>query len=286
MSFQRRSIRAFSFTACAFFLWTHVAVSQGDTVDPKTDPIPLMRDVSYNETKPSDAPRVRYRLRKSDDKGTNVKEIIETSEGDVARLLSREDQPLTPEQEQAEADRLNNLYAHPEIQERRHKKEQEDSGRVDNFFKLLPDAFIFTYQGMVEGPGGPAYRLTFVPNPKFIPPNREAQVYAGMAGEVWIDQREKRLERFDAHLIKDVEFAWGFAARLYQGGTISVEQKDVGDGRWEATSMKLNLTGKILMVKNLTVKENETSTDFVEIPKGTDYRGAINILKGLPPPMK
>jgi len=65
-----------------------------------------------------------------------------------------------------------------------------------------------------------------------------------------------------------------------------VEQKDVGDGRWEATNMKLNLTGKILMVKTLTVKENETSTDFVEIPKGTDYRGAINILKGLPPPMK
>lgn len=253
---------------------------------PKVDPVALMRDVSYNELEPSNAPRCRYELHKTDDNGSRVDEIIETTEGDVARHLSRNGEPLSGDAEKAEADRLNNLLAHPEIQAHRFKKEQEDSGRADSFIKILPDAFIYTYQGMVQGLNGPAYRLTFVPNPKFVPPNQEADVFHGMVGEVWVDEREKRLSRFDAHLTQDVTFAWGFAARLFKGGTMLIEQEDVGDGRWEVKTMKLNLTGKILMVKSLTRRETETADNFVLVPKDTDYKTSVEILKGLPPAMK
>ena len=38
------------------------------------------------------------------------------------------------------------------MQEHRHKKEQEDSARGDEMVRMLPDAFLFTYEGMVEGP--------------------------------------------------------------------------------------------------------------------------------------
>ena len=262
------------------------ALSQGDDAKFKSDPVALVRDASYNELHPGAAPRYRYQLRKTDEKGTSVKEIIETPDGDVARLLSREDTPITGDALQAETDRLNNLFAHPEIQARRHKKEQEDSGHADSFIKLLPDAFLYEYQGVVEGARGPAYRLTFVPNPQFAPPNREAQVYHGMAGELWIDVKEKRMVRFDAHIIQDVDFGWGFVGRLFKGGTIQVQQEDVGDGRWEATSMKLNLTIKILLVKTMLMRTTEITTDFVPVPPNTDYKGAITILKSLPPPMQ
>lgn len=262
------------------------ALSQGDDAAFKSDPVALVRDASYNELKPGNAPRYRYQLRKTDEKGTTVKEIIETPDGDVARLLSRDDKPITGDALQAETDRLNNLFAHPEVQARRHKKEQEDSGHADNFIKLLPDAFLYQYQGIVDGAKGPAYRLTFVPNPKFVPPSREAQVYHGMAGELWIDVKEKRMVRFDAHIIQDVDFGWGIVGRLFKGGTIQVQQEDVGDGRWEAISMKLNLTIKILMVKTMLMRTTETTSDFVPVPPNTDYKGAITILKSLPPPMQ
>ena len=262
------------------------AFSQSDDAAFKSDPVSLVRDASFNELKPSTAPRCRYQLRKTDEKGTSVKEIIETPEGDVARLLSREDKPISGDALQAEKDRLNNLFNHPEIQAHRHKKEQEDSGHADNFIKLLPDAFTYQYQGIVDGTTGPAYKLSFVPNPKFVPPNREAQVYHGMAGELWIDVKEKRMVRFDAHIIQDVDFGWGMIGRLFKGGTILVQQEDVGNGRWEATSMKLNLTIKILMVKTMLMQTTETSSDFVPVPVDTDYKGAITILKGLPPAMQ
>jgi len=260
--------------------------SEPTDYDYKDNPIALMRDVAYNELKPNNAPRVRYELHVTDDKGTRVDEIIETPEGDVARHLSRNGKPLAGEAEQEEEARLNNLYAHPEIQAHRHKKEQEDSDRADSFIKLLPDAFLYEYKGTVAGSSGPAYRLTFKPNPNFVPPTVEAEVFHGMAGEVCVDVRQKRLSRFDAHITHDVSFGWGVAIRLYKGGTILVEQADAGDGRWEQQNFQLNLTGKILMLKTLTRRETSTESNYAEIPANTDYRAAIDILKSLPPAFK
>ena len=266
-------------TACSSIL-----LAQDDVEAYKADPVPLVRDASFNELHPGMSGKhpYRYRLRKTDEKGTTVKEIIETPDGDVARLLSRDDKPLTPEAEQAEMARLDNLLAHPEVQERRHKREQEDSGRADTMITLLPTAFNYKYLGIAEGLNGPAYRLAFTPNPNFNPPSREAQVYHGMAGELWIDTKEKRMSKFDAHLISDVDFGWGIVGRLFKGGTILVEQKDVGEGHWETVNMKLNLTGKILMMKGLNIQTLEQGSDYQPVPPNTRIREAVSILKGLP----
>ena len=121
--------------------------------NPAIDPQKIVRDASWNElhsTKPGRS--FSYRQHKVDPKGSTVKQIVETKDGDVARLIEKDGKPLPPEEEQAEIDRLNNLLAHPEVQEHRHKKEQEDSARGDEMVRMLPDAFLFTFDGMVEGP--------------------------------------------------------------------------------------------------------------------------------------
>ncbi len=243
------------------------------------DPVTLVRHASYNELHQVAPPYpVRYRLRKQDDKGVTTKEIVPTKDGDVARLIAKNDKPLTPEQNQAELDRLNNLLAHPEIQERRHKREQEDNGRADEMIRLLPDAFLYTYLGMTDGPNGPAYRLSFKPNPDFHPPDREAEVYHGMEGELCIDQGQERIVKLDAHLIADVNFGWGILGKLYKGGSLTIEQKDVGHRHWEATLMRLNLTGIALMFKPLSFQTTETSTDFQPVPVNMSYQKAIELL--------
>lgn len=244
-----------------------------------SDPVTLVRHASYNELHTTAPPYpVRYKLRKQDEKGITTKEIVPTKEGDVARLIARNDKPLTPEQNKAELDRLSNLLAHPEIQEHRHKREQEDSGRADEMIRLLPDAFIYTYLGMTAGPNGPAYRLSFKPNPNFHPPDREAEVYHGMEGELWIDQGQERIVKLDAHLIDDVNFGWGILGKLYKGGSLTIEQKDVGHRHWEATLMRLNLTGIALMLKPLSFQTTETQTDFQPVPVNMSYQDAIHLL--------
>ncbi|MBV8632789.1 MAG: hypothetical protein JOZ83_17830 [Silvibacterium sp.] len=254
-------------------LW---AQSTPETV--AADPTALVRRASKNELAPGHGHPFRFKLRKVDDGKITTKEIIETKDGDVARLIAVGDQPLPPDAQRAEIDRLNNLLAHPEIQEHRHKKEQEDSNRENEMIRLLPDGFLYHFEDMVQGPNGPAYRLSFKPNPNFQPPDREAEVYHGMAGELWIDQHEERVVKLESHLIDDVNFGWGILGRLYKGGSILVEQKDVGEGHWEGTHMKLNLHGKALMIKTLTFETTEDSSDFEPVPTEWSYKEAVHTL--------
>src|ERR1700690_4597853 len=251
--------------------------------NPAIDPAKIVRDASYNElhsTKPGRS--FSYRQHKVDPKGSMVKEIFETKDGDVARLIEKDGKPLPAEEEQAEIDRLNHLLEHPEVQEHRHKKEQEDSARGDEMVRMLPDAFLFTDKGMVEGPNGPCYRVEFRPNPAFTPPDREGEVYHGMVGELWVDQAQLRLAKIDAHLISDVNFGWGGLGRLYKGGSILVQNADVGLNHWETIHMKLQLQGKLLMMKSVDYSTTEDSSDFEVQPQELSYQEAIHLLQQIP----
>ena len=276
--------RTCRFASFAFFAFLAVvspffaALAQSDE-DVARDPVALVRRASENELHSSNGNHpYRYELHKIDDNKITTKEIVETKDGDVARLIAMNDKPLDADVQKAEIDRLNNLAAHPELQAHRHKKEQEDSNRANEMIRLLPDAFLYKYEGMVAGPNGPCYRLSFRPNPNFTPPDREAEVYAGMAGELWIDKGQERMVKLDAHLIADVEFGWGILGRLYKGGSILVQQADVGEHHWETTHMKLSLTGKALLIKPLSFQTTEDASHFEPVPPEMGYQGAIKML--------
>lgn len=270
-------LRLLSLVAVTLFP-VQLALGQNDN-DLARDPVPLVRRASQNELKASNGNHpYRYLLHKIDDNKITTKEIVETKDGDVARLVAVNDKPLDSDAQQTEINRLNNLAMHPELQAHRHKKEQEDSDRANEMIRLLPDAFLYKYEGMVDGPNGPCYRLSFQPNPSFYPPDREAQVYAGMAGELWIDKDQERMVRLDAHLIADVEFGWGILGRLYKGGSILVEQADVGDHHWETTHMKLSLTGKALLIKSISFQTTEDASHFEPVPPEMGYQNAIKML--------
>jgi hypothetical protein len=238
----------------------------------------IVTHAAHNELASHDLHPFRYTLRKVDDGKITTKEIIETKDGDIARLIAVGDKPLTPDAESAEIERLQTLLANPEIQEHRRKREQADTSRADEMVRLLPTAFIYQFEGMVDGPNGPCYRFSMKPNPDFKPPDREAEVFSGMAGELWIDQRQERMVKLNAHLIADVDFGWGIVGRLYKGGTIVVEQKDVGDGHWEQILLRLNLEGKILLIKSLTIDTTEEASDFSPVPANWTYQDAVHAL--------
>ena len=163
---------------------------------------------------------VRYVLRKTDGNHETTKEIIETKDGDVARLIAINGQPLTAEQEQAEMNRLDTLAAHPEMQERRHRSEKKDAARIDQLVGMLPDSEVYKLEGMVSCGASQCYRLSFTPNPDFAPPDIEAEVLRGFAGEVWIEETQQRLVRLDAHLVREVTVGFGILGRLDKGGTL------------------------------------------------------------------
>jgi len=231
---------------------------------------------------------VRYLLHAKDERHDTTKEIVETKDGDVARLVAVGGKPLSAEADRAELARLDYLVAHPELQQHRKKSEQKDQARVDRLMGMLPDALVYRLEGMVAcgaGAGtapsgaGQCYRLSFVPNPKWSPPDMEADLLRGVAGEVWIDQAQERLTRLDARFIKDVDFGFGIVGKLNKGGTVSIEQTDVGGNDWELTGLTLQVSGKALLVKSLSEQIKEEASGFAPVAPGMGYREAIDLLK-------
>jgi hypothetical protein len=242
------------------------------------DPEAIVTRAAHNELAAHDLHPYRYTLHKIDDGRITTEEIIETKDGDIARHVAFGDKPLSPDAEKDEIARLQTLLDHPEIQEHRRKREQADTDRANEMIRLLPSAFLYQFEGMVDGPNGPCYRFSMKPDPSFKPPDREAEVFAGMAGELWVDQKQERMVRIDAHLIADVDFGWGIVGKLYKGGTIHVEQKDVGDGHWEQVSQRLNLQARILLIKTLMINTTQEESNYSPVPADWTYQDAVRAL--------
>ena len=226
---------------------------------------------------------VQYLIRKIDEHHDTTKLIVETRDGDVARLVAINGKPLSPDADKAELERLDDLAQHPELQEHRRKSEQKDTERANHILGLLPDALLYQFQGAVPCGANQCYRITFKPNPNFTPPDIEANILRGVAGEVWVDQAQERLVRLDAHFISDVDFGFGIVGRLNKGGTVLLEQSDAGGHDWELTAMKLHVTGKVLLVKSLSSQVDEQMIHFSPVAAGMSYRDAIQMLKKYTP---
>jgi hypothetical protein len=221
---------------------------------------------------------MRFRLRKSSPHLTTTQEICETREGAVARLLAVNDLPLSAADEEKEEARLSGLLNDPGKQRHRKQAEEEDTGRVLKVMRALPRAFIYQYAGSNEGPTGKVDRFSFRPNPDFDPPDLETQVLTAMTGEIWIDTAEERVARLEGHLQHDVDFGWGILGRLNKGGSVVIEQADVGSHEWRIVHFQMVMNGRVVFrtkVFNTELRES----DFIPVPVGMGYAQAIQMLR-------
>ncbi|MGA3135045.1 MAG: hypothetical protein ABSC88_03530 [Terracidiphilus sp.] len=224
---------------------------------------------------------MRYRLRKSSPRLTTTKEIVETRDGDVARLVSIYDQPLTQADEQMEQARLDALLGDPGRQRHRKQSEEEDTGIVLKLLRMLPQAFLYEYAGAGQGASGRVEKFRFRPNPGFSPPDLETQALTAMSGELWIDAAEERVARLEGHLQEDTDYGWGILGKLDKGGWIVIEQADVGGGQWRIARFQMNISLRILF-KTKSFDTTQEMSQYAPVSAGLDYRQAIQMLRAAP----
>jgi len=223
---------------------------------------------------------MQYRLRKMSPRFSTTKLIVETKDGDVARLVAINDGPLSSMDQQNEENRLHGLLNDPNLQRHRQEREQGDTERVRKVLRALPDAFQYTFTGIVDTPQGQSYRLSFLPNPKFDPQDLESQVLKGMAGEMWIDVTQKRVTRLEGKRIHDVDYGWGILGKLDQGGTLLLEQADIGNHQWRTTRMVLVMNARVLL-KVIKLDTTLELSQFSSVNNGMNYKEAIQMLLSL-----
>jgi hypothetical protein len=269
-----------------FVLSAFVARAAAQTSPPPEAPQALVKAAVANEVTANNNPaKHMFRSRKQTPKGTLTRLYVETSDAMAAILIALNDKPISPAQQQAEDGHLAWLANNPEQLRKKRAREKEDDEHTLRIVKALPDAFHYEYAGTENsGPGiGRAgdtlVRLKFTPNRSYIPPSREEEVLAGMEGYLLIDPQAKRLAKIDGTLYRDVTFGWGIVGRLDKGGHFLVRQADVGDGTWDITEMNLDIKGKILLVKSLTMVSDEVLSDFQRVPDSTSFAQGVKLLQ-------
>ena len=267
------SLAAYSLLAPAYSL-----LAQGSAPAPDTPSAfrALQNEISAAQ---DTAHPMQYQLRKSSPRLTTTRQMVETRDGLVAMLLSVNDAPPSAEDNQKEQTRLDALLADPGKQQHRKQSEDADTARAVKVLRALPKAFLYQDAGPQNTPSGLAVeRYTFTPNPAFNPPDLETQVLTQMTGEIWIDPAHQRVVHLEGHLQNDVDFGWGILGRLSKGGSVVIDQADIGSGVWRITRFQMKMSGRVLF-KTRVFDTTEEETHFAPVSSGLDYKQAIRMLR-------
>lgn len=192
---------------------------------------------------------------------TEVREVVETKDGDLDWLISVNGEPL-PEEQRRERERgLQRLVHNPAELKKSKGETDEDEARSQRLQKMLPDALIFEYGEQ----RGDSVEFKFTPNSHFRPPSREAAVVQAMEGVLWVNLKQKRLMEISGRLTRPVKFGGGLLGHLDGGGHFYVKQEEIQAGYWELTVLNIDMKGKALFFKTIGVQEEMKRNMFRRI---------------------
>ncbi len=245
-------------------------------------------DASTNELPILEHPNLhlRYKMRVIDEKGNQLRDVIESRDGTVARLIERDGRSLTEEEDQAEQERLRAMIASPAAYQKHISGDVTGKKRAAELIRMLPDAMLFSYTpGQPQIPSFPDEQvvLDFRPNAAWQPPSLPAEALTGLQGRVWIDAKTRHMVRMEGEIFRGVNVGWGMLAHIYPGGRLTLEQKLATGQRWIVSDFTEQLQVRALMVKTIRQNGHINTMDYAPV-EPVPYQDAIRMLLATPLP--
>jgi hypothetical protein len=204
-----------------------------------------------------------------------VREQVETSGGPLFRVIEDHGNPLDPDQRRREDQRLQELVEKPDAMARVQQDHLQDEERMRKVIEMLPQAFLFEY----DGPGeGDEVRLSFRPNPDFNPSSYEAKIVHALSGTLVVNQRLKRMVDMDGRVMARVDFGYGILGHVEKGGTFEIRREQVSETHWKTSLVEVHIQGKVLLFKNVTRDQRESRSDFRQVPHDISLPAAKELL--------
>jgi hypothetical protein len=204
-----------------------------------------------------------------------LREICETSIGEIDRLMALNGHPLSLEQQRKEDQRIRQFLAKPTEVRKQQQKRIEDMDEGRTMLESFPRAFHYESVG-VEGD---LIRISFNPDSSFAPSTHQQEVLRHLEGIMWINQQHKRMVRIEGRLISDVKFLGGLLGSLDGGGSFSLQQGEVASGHWEMLDLDVEIRGRALLFKTLTVQERRERRHYREIPGNLTLQQGAELLR-------
>jgi hypothetical protein len=264
--------------ALAGLLFASVCSSQTANARPSANE--FVREIIDNElqAEQNDHSHWMLRLETQESGKSEVREVVETRDGDLDRLISVNGKSLAEDQRREREQGLQRLVDNPAGLKKLQREKNQDVARSQRLLKLLPDAFVFDYGEQ----RGDFQEMKFKRNPNFRPPSHEAAAFHGMEGALWVNAKQLRLTEISGRLTRPVKFAGGVFGHLDAGGQFYVKQEEVQPGYWELAVLNVNMEGKALFFKTISVQQKMERSGFRRVPDDlTAARGAELLYQGV-----
>ena len=135
-------------------------------------------------------------------KNSVVQWVAQTHAGDVTRVVVKDGHRVSmADQRHA----VQSFIRDASAQEKQREDAKKDDDQARSMLKLLPVAFDWK----LTSHNRKWTTLAFSPKASFVPPTREARVFAAMQGFLVIANDGDRIIEFKGHLIHDVDFGGG-----------------------------------------------------------------------------
>jgi hypothetical protein len=182
---------------------------------------------------------------------------VETNDGPLYRLLAIDGAALNPAQRQQDDARIGRLMKDPRPLQKLKQTQAEDEIKLQKLMGLMPQAFVYDYDGVEEN----LLRIKFRPNPGYSPPTYEARVVHSLAGTILVDLQRKRLTRVAGHLMNRVEFGFGLLGRI-DSGSLELERVEVAPQLWKTAFINIHFSGRVALFKTINKDQYERRSDF------------------------
>jgi len=242
----------------------------------------LVRAVVANEL--ADREKLRKwicMVEKRTGKQTLTEVQVETKDGPLFRLLAIDGTALNSGQRQQDDARIGKLMKDPRPLLKLKQAEDEDELKLQKLLSLMPQAFVYDYDGVEEN----LLRVKFRPNPDYSPPTYEARVIHSLAGTILIHSKQTRLAKVSGQLINQVNFGFGLLGRI-DSGTLEFERVEVGPQQWKTAFINIHFSGRAVIFKTINKDQYERRSEFSEVSSDLSLSDARDLLitRALPLP--
>jgi len=220
-----------------------------------------------------------FTIEKREGKQTLTEMQVETKDGPLYRLLAIDGAALSFDQRQQDDARIGRLMKDSKPLLKLKQAQDEDELKLQKLVSLLPQAFVYDYDGFEED----LVRLKFRPNPNYNPPTYEARVIHSLAGTVLIDPGQKRLAKVAGQMVNRVDFGYGLLGRI-DSGTVEWGRVEVGPQEWKTDFINIHFSGRMVLFKTINKDQYERRSDFRVVSNNLSLSDAKDLLvSGIPP---
>jgi hypothetical protein len=214
-----------------------------------------------------------FKIEKREGKQTLTEVQVETKDGPLYRLLAIDGTALNLDQRQQDDTRIGRLMKDSRPLLKLKQAQDEDELKLQKLVSLLPQAFVYEYDGVENN----LLRLKFRPNPDYNPPTYEARVIHSLAGTVLIDPEQKRLAKVAGQMVNRVDFGYGLLGRI-DSGTVEWGRVEVGPQEWKTAFINIHFSGRMVLFKTINKDQYERRSDFQAVSGDLSLSDAKELL--------